>query len=449
MPGLGFGPLGIMPLGGDSSALQAQIDSPISSVFRRAAIQRRSKTTGNFDGVWKDITEYVKQWGTMDAAIDDIKLNTFTHNGVNLTVRNDTGAFNSEIFPNSLWNGYLTRYKTLLRIEAGYLVNGVTELPATSTMGIFVMDDEIDISSDSNDVALKAASLKSIFDEVRAADIAGFGPAVTQTASFFMTIIQNHTDGAGNFIFRSFITSTAWTIQATTNSFVLNTTTNLDGLTTWDLMEKLAEAEGFVVLINRQGGLDFTDRNPNTTASQFSFYGQDFPRQNLIAIHPYREAYNKYFNVFRLQYLEADTSTSFVTAGTVTSVSNSNPSWIFGQRIYQFENTFVANTATAQTIVNNLFTTFGTMTSEATLRTTFVPHIDILDRIDVSFHAYDLAGSTIWDTFDWAPDTGDTGAKWSAEGENFDWNGRQFVVLSRNLNLDDFTMEFKVRDLTP
>ena len=442
--GLGADPLGEWELGGGGGTIEDAIDGPISDVFRRAYIQRRLLSTGQFDGVWREITTYVKRWGTFESSLDDVRLNTFRNSGANLTVTNDTGAFNRENNFNSLWSGYLGRYRTLLRINAGYLC-GTSELPATSTVGIFVLDDEISIRTDSNDVSLRAASLKSIFDEVNARYIAGLsGP---QTAEGLIVRIRDHTDGAGGFVFRSFITSTAWTIQSTSNNYFLNTDTTLSGKNTWELMQQLAEAEGFVVLINRSGGLEFRNRTARTTTSQFSFFGQGFGRQHIIAITDYKEAINKYFNFFRLKYLEADTATSFVSAGTSTAINSSNPSWLFGHRQYDFENLFVSGTTTAQNIVNSLFTTFGTMTTEVEAKTVFVPQIELLDRIDFSYRSYDLAASTIWDTFDWGPATGATGATWSVEGENFDWLNRANVVLSRSLNLDNFTMTYKTREL--
>ena len=427
-------------------ALQTEIEGPVSRMFRRASIQRRSRTNGNFDGVWRDITDYVKKWGTIRSAIDDIRLNKFQHGGVSLTVNNDTGAFNHETNRNSLWFNYLSRYRTLLRLEAGYYDSTTyNELPATSTVGYFILDEEIQIRSDSNDVSLNGSSLQSIFHEVRARDVAGIFGATT--ASGVVSRIRDHTDGAGVNIFRSFITSTAWVITSSANQYSM-TTDLVEDLSTWDLMEKLAESEGYVVLINRQGGIEFRDRTPRTTTSQFSFRGQDFPRPTIMAIREYKEAYNKYYNYFRVKYLQADTATSFITAGTTTAVNATNPSWLFGQRTYELENTLIQNTATAQSIASNLFTTFGTMTSEALVKVAYHPSLELLDRIDMSFHSYDLANSTIWDAFDWAPNTGDTGATWSVEGENFEWDSRQFVITARDVNLDDFSMTIRARDLT-
>ena len=434
-----------MPLGGYES-LDAAIESPLSEVFRRVQIKRRQKSNGKFEANWQDITSYIKKFGVLKSAIDDIKLNRFTHEGISLVADNDTGKFNQTSNQNSLWNGYLPQYRTLLRIQAGYLTPEGLELPPTdTTIGIYILDKQISIKSNSNDVTLRCASLKSLFDEVQAAAIPGMD--ATLTASDIFAKIRDHTDGSGNFIFREFITSTSWTIATTTTNYNPNTTTSLADLSTWDLMEKLAESEGYVVLINKTGGIEFRSRAARQADVQWTFRGQDFARPTIQYIGDYKEALDKYYNRFRLKYLEPDTSTSYVETGTSVAVNDTNTAWVYGQRKYEFENLLIPTTATAQAIVSNLLSTVGTVTSEVTMKTEFVPHVELLDRIAASFHSYDLAGSTRWDQFDWAPDTGDTGTAWSAEGENFDWDDKQFVVISRELDLDDFSMEYKGREL--
>src|ERR1051326_6806203 len=100
-------------------AIEDEIRRPIKRVVRRAAIKRRLATTGLLETSWQDITPYVISWGSFETVIDDIRLNRFRQSGLTLVVRNDLGKFNSETNLNSLWYGYLTRYKSLLRIQAG------------------------------------------------------------------------------------------------------------------------------------------------------------------------------------------------------------------------------------------------------------------------------------------------------------------------------------------
>lgn len=418
------------------------IAQPSTNIFRRLHIKRRNTSDGKFEATWQDITEFVKRWGTLDTGIDDLALNDFVTSGYNVVVNNDTGYFQPETFYNSKWKDYMTRTNTLVRVQAGLYDDDLVEYPTDTTVGVFVMTDEIPVRSDSNDVTLQCSSLQEIFRNIPAADIAGIN--VTDTASGIITKIRDHTDGSANFVFREFITSTSWTVTATTNNYNPQTATSLDGLSTWDLIQKLAQAEGMVAFIDRTGGFQFVAKSPRQAfgSSQFSFTGQNFPRPNIISIQNYRQDLNNFYSLIRLKHVEADTSTSFVTAGTTTAVSGTNVNWQQGKRMYEFENLLIDNTTTAQTLVNALFSDLSaTLTSIGDFKTLFTPHIEVLDRVDVSYHSYDLADSTIWDVFDW------DNANWSAEGENFDWDSKQFYVTGKQTDLDTMTNIFTLREV--
>lgn len=431
------------------------INNPVCNVFRRAYIKRKSASTGLFEADWQPITPYVIQWGSIKTGVDDVKLNRFTLSGITLQVDNKDGKFNDENNYNSLWYGYLTRYGTLLKIEAGYqgvadsfgwgfpwgeAWGAVTEYPAVPTQGIFLLDQEMPITS-SNKISLNASSLKAVFEGVKANEIGGLGP--TQTASELVTKIRDHTDGAGNFIFRQFISAASWSIQATTNYYNIATSTALDNEgTAWDFMTKIAEAEGYVVYINRFGGLVFGDRTPNTSASQFSFYGQGFSRQNVMRVNSYKEALNKVYNTIKVKYLPADTTTSYVTAGTTTAITPANVQWKYGARIYDsIDNTFIVNTATAQGIADNLFNEYSIVKNEVEFDAKFHPELDPLDRVDINHYSYNLANKTLWDAFNWGGDN------WAIEGENFDWDSKPFKILSKTINLDTFKETFIAREI--
>lgn len=418
-------------------SLARQIGLPSAKIFRRAHIRRRLASTGQYETDWVSITPLVKSWGTLESAIDDIALNTFTHNGITLRVQNNQGDFNPENYLSSLWNGFLTRYRTLVRIQMGYEDTDASDLPTDPTQGIYIMDSEIGISADTNDVSIRCTSLKSVFDEVRARDIGGLG--VTLTAEQIFQEIRDHTDGAGVAIFQQFIPLASWSIGATTINYNPLTTT-LEDLTTWDLMQKLAEAESRVVYINRTGGLVFEARPTNTGTSAIALAGQGFPRPNIIKLNDYKQAVNKLYTFFRLKYLEPDTSTSYVTAGTTTSVNATNPSWLYGQRVYESENLFINNTAGAQSLVDNQFTVLGAIQSETRILCKPLPQLEIHDTVDVSYHSYDLALDPLWDAVDWDD------FNWATDGENFDWNSKYFRIIGKRMNLDNLTSELTLRE---
>lgn len=419
-------------------SIDTEINKSVADVFRRAYIKRRSATTALYEANWFDITKYVKRWGSLQSAIDDVRLNKFTHSGVTLNVSNNEGKFNPEYNVTSLWYGYLTRYRTLVKIEAGYTAADGTEYPTNPSQGIFIITDEMPLSGKNNDTQLRAKSLMSVFSEVRAADVIGLG--ATQTASDIIAKIRDHSDGAGNAIFRQFISSASWTIQTTTTNYNLATSTSIGSMTCFELINKLAECEGYVVMINRLGGFEFRNRDERSSVSVFTVNGLGYRDMSIKELTEYRDSFNKYYNYFRLKFLPDDTSTSYVYAGTTTIVDPSNASWKFGQRIYNFDNDFFANTAAAQSVVNNLHAEFSEVKEELKMTTKMIPHVDVLDRITVNHISTRLENDTLWDYFNWDE------ANWASEsGENFDFQDAPFKILSRDLNLDQFTTTFNLR----
>jgi hypothetical protein len=207
-------------------------------------------------------------------------------------------------------------------------------------------------------------------------------------------------------------------------------------------MNDLAEKEAKVVLINRTGGIEYRSRDERTSASAFDFYGLGFARMNMIKLTDFREAWDKYYTFFRYKYLEADTTTSYVTAGTTTTVSPSSLNWTYGARTYDVDSNRAVNTATAQTVVDRLYTTFATdVPEEAAWTAKFSPELEVLDKVRASYHSYDLAGKTLWDTFNWDE------ATWAEEGDNFDWDLKGFKVLSLRTDLERFDVSVKGRAL--
>lgn len=420
-------------------SLIAEINKRSAKLFRRAYIKRRQDTDGLYESNWYDITRFVKKWGKISAAIDDVKLNEFTHSGISLTVSNDEATFNREDDDQSLWYQYLTRYRTLIKIEAGFTADDGTEYPTVSSQGVFILSNEIPLRGDKNDVVLKGKALISVFDEVRASNVPGISG--TLTAYEIVEKIRDYTDGSGNYVFQQYISAGAWTIQSTTINYVFATTSALDDLSCWELMGKMAESEGFVLLINREGGFEFRNRDPRTTAASFDLNGLGYRNMHIKSIPSYKEALNKTYNYIRVKFLDEDTITSYAYAGTTTSVDASNPSWKYGQRYYEMENLFM-NTASAQTAVNALFAQFYQPMNEIEIITKFIPHLEVLDRIAIYHKSYSNIGTTLWDRFNWNE------ANWGAlTGENFDFIGDNYKLIARNMDLDKFENQFVFREI--
>lgn len=425
------------------------ISEPIHQVFRRAFIKRRSATTGLYESNWYEITDFVKSWGTFKISLDDQRLNRFTYSGISLRLNNSNGEFGNEKTPASLWYGYLTRYRSLVKIEAGYYDSSRNEYPTDSTQGIFISDTELNETPGSADVAFNCKGILSPFIETKASEITGIANG-SQTASEIIGKIRDATDGSGNFLFRNFITSTAWSIQSTTTIYTqFNTTTILDDFTVWELMNKFAESENFVIYPTKMGGLNFEDRQPNTSSSQFSFRGGKFNRPNVITVNYVKENTNNLYTSIRVKFLPDDTTTSFIEVGATTLVNNSNTAWKYGRRVYEFENLFM-NTLTANLVASKLANEFGNLKLETEMNCLFIPHLDILDRVDVSYREVDLTNAELWDFENWASDTASSptdGLSWDAEsGTTVEWAQKNFKILSKETNLDTFITKFILRE---
>lgn len=426
------------------------IQDTIHFPFRKLEIKRRQASDGLFESSWQDITPYVVRWGTLQTSLDENRLNAFVHTGVQFAVKNDNGEFNPETEGQSLFYGYLTRYRTLVRMSAGYTDGSGNQFPTESTQGIFIMDSEIDINPKNKEVLIQCKSIISPFQETRADEVSGITASLS--SSEILGKIRDATDGSGNYLFRNFITSTAWDIQTTTAILNgLGTTTAIAEMSVWELMNKLAETEGFVVHATRTGGLVFADRNPNTAEPSFNLYGAGFRRPNIIKLGSYREATSKLYTHIRFKYLEDDTETSVLTAGTQTTISPTSVEWKYGRRTYEMENTFFANTNAAQNVATNLQNVFSNLKSELDIDVLYAPHLELLDLVTVSYREGSQTSINNWDELVWASDTttSDTTTTllWASEtSSTINFISKSFKIISRRHNLDNFTTTLRLRE---
>jgi hypothetical protein len=436
--GLGLGPLGSMPLGGGISTVLAETQRADPRIYRRLWVKRRSATTGQFETNWQNVSEYVEDWGSMNQSLDDSKLFSIRHSGIGVRVRNTEGVFNHHSNLSSLWFGYMTRVRSLVRVDAGYVDDEGNILPGTPIQGVFVLNDEVANSAQDDAVVLQCASLQSIFGDVKAKEIPGLN--ATMTADQFIAKIRDHTDGAGVAIFQQYISAAAWTIQSGTNHYIFPTDTALDEKSLWDVMEQVAESENKVCLINRTGGLEFRSRAARTTTVAWAFYGQGYRDQNVVVLDEEKEAIHKTYGTFSLKYIDADTTTSFVSAGTTTAVSATNVPWQVGNRVYDTENFFVANTTSAQAIVDTLQAAFAQVKREYIVKAIFAAELELLDLTTLSYKSYSLENSPLWEVVYWDD------FNWATDGENFNLIGKEAVVISKSLNLNNFIQTVRLRE---
>ena len=453
-------------------------------MFRRAYIKRRLRSTGQFESDWVEITDEIKRWGTFTTDIDSERFNRFKFSSAKITVKNDEGLFNPEDDENSLWFGYAARARSLLQVRAGFIEETVTSGIWTQTktprdapqfdIDLFddgVIDDDAQVvftgiitgdipSSSKNEVVLTAAPLNQVFRDFPAQRL-NFFTTTGLSASQFVQGLRDMTDGAGSFVFRPFFynTTTGFNFTATSNIYQnLNTSGAKDIVDkdVWSTVEKLSEAEGFLAYCDRTGTFQFKTRTVGSTTEAYHFYGPGYFSSvygtTIKQISNFGPVNSKFYSRVQVKYREEDTSTSYHVVESSLTVAGNNSIWNYGYRTYSLENTWIPTTTAAETIAQTIFTNVSSLKKELEVTTSFIPQLDVLDIVRVSFDASGSApAESQWDNNNWADTSGAAATSgdlvWDGtRGDSIKLNNKEFVILGTSVNLDNFECKFKLRE---
>jgi hypothetical protein len=458
--------------------IKASVKSPLSRAFKKAYIKRRLGSTGLFESDWQEITDDVKKWGKITFSTNPQRPSKFKFNNFKLVVANDEGKYNPEDDESSLWFTYANQQRTLVKIETGFLnqtlsADGIwyhDEVPGEDKWDVDFWDSDAFwdndgisfhgllqgdlILSDKNEIALGIKPLTQIFLDYPARNLVGL-TSTGVTASQFMTLLRDQTDGAGAFIFRPFFgdTTSNWNIETTTNVYSdLNTSTAKDvrDKNVWQVIEKLAEAENFFPYVGQNGIFNFTSKTQSTTTA-WSFFGKgsnDTEFGNTIkSIDRYGKKMTSFFSRVEVKFREEDTSTSYVVKESTLTVDPSNGPWNFGYRTFQMENVWIPTSTVAETIAQSLFDDFASLKSEIKFSTSFVPHLNILDKIDVTYDSTQPNPDSHWDINNWATASSNELVWDLSKGDAIKLVGKEFKLLSIDIDLDNFQNRFTAREL--
>lgn len=465
-----------------TKTLRGQVKGDKTRVYRYVEVKRRNSSDGLFEDEWFDISDKVVKFGNVSKQIDPQKPNKIVFAGTRIVVDNGDGDFNREVDDSSIWSGYLTPQRTLVKISAGFLHQTLgadkiwtnTEIgnQATSWDEGFLYDivtSTYDLVSDSlfygiiqgdinltdkNEVALPVVPLLQIFRDFPAANILGYNTSIT--ASGFMNLIRDQTDGAGGFVFRPFFddTTSNWSIQSTTSIYpALSTSTGEDvrDATVFDVMERLAEAENFVVFVDNAGRFRFQSRDATATTA-WEFYGKGFANNEyghtIKNISSLPEKHSRYYSRVRIKYKSEDTTTSYYVKEAAFSVNPLSLGWQYGYRTLDVDNIWIQTGTTAQVIGDALFTDLSSRKREIEYVTTFIPHLDVLDRVTISYASGDAPNTeNLWDIANWSPAT-DTELFWDEiSGDPIGLDGVEFKLFSVEMDLDRLECKFTAREV--
>ena len=462
-------------------SLKKQVVRDKSSVFRRAYV-KRMLSTGIFESEWQEITDDVKRWGRVVQSVDADRYSKFNFNSLNMTVNNEDGSYLAEDDTRSFWYGYASQQRTLLRIEAGYSekelgedgIWNVGETPGVQ-WDVAHWDDPADtfdlrpviftgiisgdiMFSDKYEVALTVMPILEVFRSFPARNLTGF-TSTGLTASQFCELLRDQTDGAGNFLFRPFLndTTAAWNIQSTTSIYTqLNTSTAQDiiSMNTWEVLERLAEAEDFVCFVSGDGQFYFRDKDAVTSTAAYEFHGLGSVSRewghSIKSIDQFGRKFSKYYSRVSVQWSKEDTTTSYAIVETSLTVSGLSSPWIYGHRTLEIANYWIPSATTAQILAQNIYDNVNALKREVKMTTVFLPGLNVSDKISVNYDPSQAAEESLWDLNNW----GDTGTAilsddlvWDlAIGDSFYLNQEEMKIVQIELDLDKLDTKITARE---
>ena len=424
--------------------LKALIKKNKHQVFRRAYYRLR-QSDGEYEADWSQIDpDLIIKWGATTWSIDEIIPSFYRQSGLNLKVLNIDGKFAGTEEEQSVFYGALTTYRTLIKIEAGYVDTDGSELPTNATQYIGFISEDLNYTQDGT-VQIKTKHISSIFDEFPAAEIAGLGS--TQTASDIVTAISNHTDGSNNLIFQKYISATAWNVTATTNNYNINTSTGLESISVTKLLNKLAVAENFIWYIDGDGAFYFKSKDDFSTTADYhiSGIGDDDKTwgHTLLDKIAINKNLRKVYNRVSIKLARGDTTTAYYRKKESWTWGDSSSSFRFGIRKYDYANEFLT-TATAETIANTIFAEFSEPKDEVQVTTKFLPQLMIQKRVSLTYKTQRpvIEGADLWGYFLWG-----YGKFGERPGYNIDIDNTDYRIIQIAHNYDNFTSNITLRGI--
>jgi len=446
-----------------SSSITKEIKKAHSRVFRRCYIKRRDTTTGLFESNWQEITNDIKRWGQIGSNVDYERYGSFNFLGTNLIMDNSKGRYSPATSDNSLWYGYMSQQRTLIKIEAGFVhqwldTNGIWHndtYPSDPTIFRGIISGAINYN-DQDEVVLPLKPLMQVFSDFLYDDIflaAGdyLDSAVTEL-SISDKIKPFFDNTSSNFDIASIpsVAAQKWPGGQTTD------------LSVWKFIESMARQLNLVPYITPAGVFKVRNKTVSSTTA-FEFYGAG-PTinteygQTIKDVTYYGVNANNFYSKVIYQYnwtnLFTTTGPLYAVTSLSSTITGSNLVWEYGAKALTVSDSdgdfdIVGLTLpTAQAIANSLcgqiFNEVSRADEEIRFKTTFIPHLNLLDRVKITYDSSDYTSNqTLWDAYNWDTElTWDDGAEGAIVLQN-----EPFKILSIQIDLDNLETNFVCRAL--
>lgn len=366
-------------------SILTEIAKSYSRCFKRVLIKRRllePSGSNYYESDWYDVTADVISIEPVGGNVDNLELNSFTQLQFGLVCKNDNYKWANENFSQSYFSGFLTRHKTKVKIQAGYIDSDEVEYSYDVASGLIV-GDEIVINNDGT-AYIPVISAGTLFDEQSAEYVregllgdGSFDWWDNATVSTVVGYLYN-LSFRGYAVFTPFLEGS---IITPANDIIADIY-NFSDWSCADALDKMAEVSNSAWWVNPSFYLQFKSKDA-TAVSQFTFSGPGVIGSdiNIYSAGDYNEGLRNTYN--RISWYNTDPP---VEAKETWQAGDTTSTWKYGERTYSVDNRLVTTSATRQTICNNLLSAYKTPKEEITIRTKFVPQLNLLDRVTLNYY---------------------------------------------------------------
>jgi hypothetical protein len=408
--------------------------------YRKVEIKRRlDDGSGDYESSWYDVTDYIKSFGTVSWKLDTETVGVFTQSTLTLIGVNFTRQWDSPDNCTSLFNGFLTRYKTLFRITIGLKDSTGTVYPTNASFWYGIMTDDIQLTE--TDATIVVNSLTQMFREQ---GVSSLSLAGTDTASTIITKVLNIQDDSGNNVFDRFITGSS---AGTTSLQYADATggTNLEQQTAWDIINRMCLTEDYCAYIGNNGSFYFKGKSTGTDiAWKFNGIGvnDEIYGVNIASIRQSNNIWSKVYNKVVVEYQDG----AYGSQGDNWSQGDRSSSDKYGERILNISEHWLGS-AGAGSVAGSLYNTYSTPKKEVVLTTTtFNPELKLLDLVEVNYKAQNSTSPAgIWGVSCWGSSYSDGIGLWTGKLGGIYLNAEQMSIIGIDLDMDSLVSTFTLR----
>ena len=414
---------------------------------RRCSI-KRIQDDGTYETDWYDITPYVSQWGIYQTSmLDNIFANQFQIENIKMVFDNSNRYFNSENDFSSLFYTFKQRYRTKFKIESFLYDDDDTEVSGLTFYGILLTQPE---TRDDNKITFDISHILKVLQlypatgiAVTASTTAGLVDRLVKKEVNSVRLFDRYFEGADDSEKYQINSSGAYTVSAPNIS---------DTETVWDAITRYSAYQGSFPYVNQSGNFIWEDRTA-TVATQWifngagSFYDNDYGvtlRDGVSEI----EDINNQFSRASLTH-----ATGTYTKETSWTPGDGSVTDKYGE--VTFDNWPGDNTeltsGEATTIVDAFHTSYSPLKKRWWLPATFIPHLNIKDRIEINYIGEEKAENPFRLGFSALAPSGDRNASGydvlGSKSGALRIDEQEAVIIRIMVNLDDHLTLFEVKEI--